>query len=156
MQEPLLEVVTDPQVMTELSQQEKKAESNKKKLGPQGIGDNSDTHQMNFTFQATIYLITELGTIVGLTFDFAQQLVVKIRISDHIKNLVCFRIKQVAVTQGEVHMQMAMLVEHDCICIVHTEQPKSYQLMNKQVTLLNEHDIAPTIGLVQCGIPNVQ
>ena len=33
MQEPLLEVVTDPQVMTELNQQEKKAESNKKKIG---------------------------------------------------------------------------------------------------------------------------
>ena len=53
-------------------------------------------------------------------------------------------------------MQLAMLVEHDCICIVQTEQPRSYQLMNKQVTLLNEHDITPSIGLAQCGVPNVE
>ena len=36
--EPLLEIVTDPQVMTELSQQEKKIESNKKKSSARSSG----------------------------------------------------------------------------------------------------------------------
>ena len=79
-------------------------------------------------------------------------MVVKTRISEYIKNLVCFRIKQVQVTQGETHMQLAMIVENDFICIVQTEQPRSYQLLNKQVTLLNEFDITPSFGLEQCGV----
>ena len=29
-------------------------------------------------------------------------------------------------------------------------------MLNKPVTLLNELDIKPVIGLVQCGVPNVE
>jgi len=47
---------------------------------------------------APIYLITELGTLIGLWYDFGKQSVVKINTSELLKKLVCYRIKRIQAT----------------------------------------------------------
>ena len=56
---------------------------------------NDSIHRKNlqepetpFKFQAKLYLVTRLGTIIGLTFDFARKVVVGVKVSTYVKNIL--------------------------------------------------------------------
>ena len=51
-------------------------------------------------FQSIIYLVTELGTIIGLSYDFRNEKVFKVRITSYLKRLFDSKIKEIQVTQG--------------------------------------------------------
>ena len=66
-----------------------------------------------------MYLITKLGTIIGLIFDMHSKVVIRTKVSTYVKNILgAFPITQLQIAVGPSHMQLAMLVEHDCICVV--------------------------------------
>jgi hypothetical protein len=74
--EPIIEVISDPHY----------AEASDQKGG-----------QKDYTksfYGAQIYLVTELGTLVGLWYDFRRQAVINIKTSDFLKKLVCYKIKR--------------------------------------------------------------
>ena len=73
-----------------------------------------------------MYLITRLGTIIGLTFDLHQKMVIRTKLSTYVKNILgAFPITQLQVAIGPSNMQLAMLVEHDCICLVQACNPNN-------------------------------
>jgi len=41
-----------------------------------------------FKFEAKMYLITRLGTVIGLTYDFHGKLVIRTKVSTYIKNIL--------------------------------------------------------------------
>ena len=99
--EPLLEVVSDPQTLTEAP------------------ATREGYPLIPFNFEAKIYLITRLGTIIGLTYDIHGKQVIRTKVSHYIKEMLdSFQIVQIQIVRGPSHMQLAMLVEPDCICIV--------------------------------------
>jgi hypothetical protein len=52
----------------------------------------------NVIFYGTvIYLITELGTIIGLWYDFKQQAVIRVKISLFVKKLASFKIRAIQI-----------------------------------------------------------
>ena len=52
-----------------------------------------------------MYLITRLGTIIGLTYDFQSKVVVRTRLSTYIKNILgAFPITQLQIVYGASHM----------------------------------------------------
>ena len=77
-QEPIIEVISDPHY----------AEPFQKR---------KDDCASSF-YGAPIYLITELGTFIGLWYDFRKQSVVKIHTSEFLKKLVCYKIKRLQAT----------------------------------------------------------
>lgn len=82
--------------------------------------------QDDFFYGSVIYLITEMGSLIHLQYDFKRKQVMRIQTSDFLKKLVCYKIKQITVTQSSAtddedpiaRLQMAMLIEHDCLCLV--------------------------------------
>ena len=60
-----------------------------------------------------IYLVTELGTLICLNFDFMVKLVTDVKSTTYIKDMVGFRIIKIQATEN---LQLCMLIEHDCMC----------------------------------------
>lgn len=79
---------------------------------------------------SVVYLITELGTLVALLYDLGKGQVVNVSTADFLKKLVCYKIKRIQITQSVVseepepvsRMTLAMLLEHDCVCVVDVRQ----------------------------------
>jgi len=61
-----------------------------------------------------LYLVTDYGTLVGLTYSLAERNVTDIQVSTYIKQMVCFKIRKLH-TNGD-NLDMCMLIEHDCLC----------------------------------------
>jgi hypothetical protein len=49
-------------------------------------------------YGTTFYLITELGSLISLKYDFGKQMVVKIGTTEFIKRIACYKIKQIQIT----------------------------------------------------------
>ena len=100
-----------------------------------------------------MYLITRLGTIIGLTYDFHSKVVVRTKVSVYVKNILgAFPITQLQVVCGPSHIQLAMLVDNDCICVVQANQAG----MDGPIDLLNENDSLPlAYGLTQTNVTGV-
>ena len=105
-------MVTEPQTIVDA---EATSTNSRQSAGLRG----AQQQQQPFRFEAKMYLITRLGTIIGLTYDFHSKVVVRTRVSTYIKNILgAFPITQLQIVYGSSHMQLAMLVEQDCICVV--------------------------------------
>ena len=59
------------------------------------------------------YLITELGTLVCLHFDFLERAVRDVRVNAYIKSMVEFRLVKIKASEN---LDVCMLIEHDCLC----------------------------------------
>lgn len=70
---------------------------------------NNEKHTSN------LYLITELGTLIGLIFNFKDRLVTDVKVTSYIKDMVCFKIRKIIASEN---LQLCMLIEHDCLCQV--------------------------------------
>ena len=98
--EPLLEVVTEPQTIVDA---QATAANSRQSAGVRASG--AQQQQQPFRFEAKMYLITRLGTIIGLTYDFQSKVVVRTRLSTYIKNILgAFPITQLQIVYGASHM----------------------------------------------------
>lgn len=111
-------------------------------------------------FRSKLYLITRLGSLVMLTFDIQEQAVTSLQTSAYVKSLLgAFPIQQIQVTQGSGHLQLAMLVEHDCLCMVQVSKPAAADGATSPMRLedlLKHGDTLPTAyGLTQVDVKGV-
>ena len=60
-----------------------------------------------------LYLITELGTIVGLEYNFRDRLIKDVKVTTYIKDMVSFKIRKIIATEV---LNMCILIEQDCLC----------------------------------------
>lgn len=49
----------------------------------------------NETNSTKIYLVTDLGTIVGLDYNFEEKMVIDVKITTYIKDMVSFKIRKI-------------------------------------------------------------
>ena len=101
--------------------------------------------------------MTKLGTLVGLTVDLQSRVVVRTKVSTYVKNILgAFPIVKIQIVRGASHLQLAMLVEPDCICIVQASVDPSNFLGSRRIDLLNERDDLPlAYGLTQTDVSAV-
>ena len=95
LKEPLLEVIAQSQT---IERREKKSPAINSLLKKKSVKTNDDGPSSSVYYGSVLYLITELGTIICLWFDMKRQVVEKVKVSDYVKKLVCFKIRQVQVT----------------------------------------------------------
>lgn len=105
-----------------------------------------------------MYLITRLGTIIRLVYDLHKKVVTGVKVSTYVKNILgAFPITQLKIAVGPTHMQLAMLVEQDCICVVQASSPPTLgPATTGLIDMLNENDSLPlAYGLQQTDITGV-
>lgn len=81
----------------------------------------------------------------------------KTKVSTYVKNILgAFPISSINIVYGHSHLQLAMLVEQDCICVIQASQDPQVGENPSRIDLLNENDsLALAYGLTQTDVANV-